>query len=233
MAQTGLHSIIAAGVSQGLIPSPKRRQLAWGLLLGSVLPDLDILPMAIFYLMTRNPSVVYHIHRAGTHSLTAVLVVFLVFLGISKYKGSKFLILGIGLSFGVLLHIIADIFWWGPVDVLWPLGFWGVKSEVYLLQYHPLSPMAAKLLGAGEFLAYALYFWILLRLSLMKRTNLEFRSKLRNITLLEILFFAIFVILAFTLSRQVFEIVLYAMLIVLFFPLFLYVIIKMKHTIEG
>ncbi len=233
MAQTGLHSLIAAGVSEKLIHGSRRHHLVWGLLLGSVLPDLDILPMAIFYIISHDSSVIYHIHRSGTHSLTAVLVVFLVCYAISRLKGTKYTFWGMGLSLGILLHILADIFWWGPVDVLWPLGFWGIKSEVCLLQQYPLSSLAAKLLGAGEFLTYALYFWVLNRLSLRKKTNMEFRPKLRKIIALEVALLAIFLVLAFLLDKQMFEIVLYTMLIFVFFPLFLYVIAKMRHTIEG
>lgn len=112
MPQTGLHSLAATVISEKIIPSQNRKPLAWGLLLGSILPDIDILPVVIAYLLTGNLSALYVFHRSITHSLTAVIVTLLLFLIISKVKkDKKYLLLGVGLSLGILLHILLDIFW--------------------------------------------------------------------------------------------------------------------------
>lgn len=234
MAQTGLHSLIATAITEKTVPAKHRSKLAWGILLGSVLPDIDALPMAIAYLITGNTSTVYLLHRSGTHSLFAVILLFLVCIIISKIKKMPVIAsLGCGLSLGILLHIIVDLLWWGPVDLLWPLGFFGWHSEIYLLQNHPLTPMAAKLLGSGEFLFYALYFIYLRRLARKKQTNLAWLPKLNKLINIQFISFTAFIILAFFIPRMQFEILLYALLIVFYFPLFIYIITRLKNTIES
>lgn len=80
---------------------------------------------------------------------------------------------------------------------------------------------------------YIIYFLYLKYLAQKKKINGDFIPIIKKIIKIESVFFVIFFSLAFYLSREVFEIILYALLILIFFPLFLYVIVKTKNTIES
>jgi membrane-bound metal-dependent hydrolase YbcI (DUF457 family) len=126
----------------------KLSRLAWGLLLfGGIFPDIDF----IF----GNA-----IHRAITHSLLFVIIIFIVsYLMFKHYKLEKYSFL---MPLGMLAHIFLDLFSGPGVQGLYPLTTWlAIYNTTQLIQ-HPLLPGAIPIamldMGMG-FIWFVYLFW--------------------------------------------------------------------------
>ena len=162
MAQSGIHAF------SGIILSKLFKQKKWfapSLILGSILPDVDILFSAIAFLFGASIVEAEEIHRTFTHSIFTVLIIYLVFLSIKEIKSDKkFKIIGKGICIGMTAHIILDVcLWFHDISLLWPLqpylidpiNIWGNISLSH-------SPVFKKILLAFEFIMFRLYGWFLI-----------------------------------------------------------------------
>lgn len=246
MAQSGLHGIVGLALSRAVgsnvssasqhgasgerdaLAEEWKKGLTFGFILGNILPDVDLLPLAITFLF--NSELAMRMHRTATHSL--LLSVPLILIGWLFLRGrTKGLVTGLGL--GALTHSVLDIFlWFSSVDLLWPLGRWGIPSLVNLWSGAKLPRFVGNFLGALDYLAFALYFVSLTNIAKKKETDLEFLPRLRLFTALNLAFFALYTILSGVLSRTIFDIAHYAMFVLVFFPLAVYSTFKMRNTIE-
>ncbi len=246
MAQSGFHGILGLAVVRaiggrssktGVSPVEKgqtpeaelKRGVVFGYVLGNILPDADLLPLAITFLF--DSRLAMRMHRTATHSL--VVIVPLMLLGLLFLRGrGKGMALGLGL--GAITHSMLDIFvWFSSVDLLWPLGTWSVPSVVNLWSGVEVGRVAGNFLGALDYLAFALYYAFLAKMARARETDADFLPQLRVFTVLNLAFFAVYTVLSFVLSKGLFEIAHYAMFVLVFFPIAVYTTVKMRSTIEA
>ena len=162
MAQSGIHAF------SGIILSKLFKQEKWfapSLMLGSILPDVDILFSAIAFLFGASIIEAEGMHRTFTHSIFTVLIIYLVFLSIKEIKSDeKFKIIGKGICIGMAMHIILDVFlWFNDISLLWPLQPYLI-NPINIWENISLShsPILKKILLAFEFIMFRLYGWFLI-----------------------------------------------------------------------
>ena len=120
MAQACLHAALGYQF-QRIIPSERR--LLPAIIFGAILPDLDIIVVAIgslFYPISYSEEL---FHRSFSHSFFTLIAIFLLFAILAEWKKRPvFKSIGKGLALGMLSHIILDTFlWFRAIQFLWPL----------------------------------------------------------------------------------------------------------------
>ncbi|MBC8311441.1 MAG: metal-dependent hydrolase [Candidatus Marinimicrobia bacterium] len=200
MAQAGIHALIGLQ-SKRLIPHEKG--LYPSIIIGSLLPDLDIILVAIssmFYSIEKSTEI---FHRTFSHSFFSLIIMYLIFmiLGEAK-KNSQLKAIGKGLTIGILLHIIVDTFlWFHGVHFLWPLPV----SEFNLWESIHLPVIMRNLILSCEFLFFRIYAWFLINQYIANPVDhdwfIKFLSqwmKIESILFVIFLFFTYFEIPSFT-----------------------------------
>ncbi|MGE5580860.1 MAG: metal-dependent hydrolase [Bacillota bacterium] len=236
MAQNGLHGIM--GLTLARITSKEAREpglaitarsSAYGFVMGNVLPDIDLIALGVTYLF--DSRLAMKMHRSATHSIfTIALVTFLGML-LSTTRGGKAFFRGLGT--GMLCHSFVDIFLWlSSIDILWPLGYFGVRSEINLWTGIKVPPLWNNFLGATDFLMVALFFGYLIRLSRKYETNTRLLPRLRAFAAFHWVCFPIYLGLSFFLSRTMFDIVQYSVIIVVSIPMTWMAVVGSRPTIE-
>ena len=120
MAQAGLHAALGYQF-QRIIPPEKR--LFPAVIFGAILPDLDIIVVAIGSLLYPLSYSEKLFHRSFSHSFFTLIAIFLLFAILAEWKKRPvFKSIGKGLAIGMLSHIILDTFlWFREIQFLWPL----------------------------------------------------------------------------------------------------------------
>ncbi len=117
--------------------------ILFGAVMGSVIPDLDLvllaMPTAIYTLLsTGSPDweAAEAVHRTITHSLISILIIFFLSLVLMARKQARLLQFQarngkvfsmniahvlLGISIGMLIHSTADLFYVSDVALFWPL----------------------------------------------------------------------------------------------------------------
>lgn len=162
MAQVGIHALIGLTVGEQISRRfgyrPVGQSLAWGFLVGSIAPDLDVIAVAAA--LPYDMGLALLLHRSFSHSLGAAAAILLVTAMLSWVLHDRSIWLwGSGAALGVTLHIGLDLlFWFTPVDLLWPASALGWAAPVNLWGWWATPLLLGRLLAAGEFAAFGLYF---------------------------------------------------------------------------
>lgn len=102
MAQAGIHGMVGVVVRKW---TPKKEWLMLGIVLGSILPDMDALAVAYATLTGKDT---HGLHRTFTHSIVIILGLILLFYLISAIaKRLRIGNLGLGLGIGMLIACCA------------------------------------------------------------------------------------------------------------------------------
>lgn len=239
MAQSGLHALAGTYMARAWVKtddSPSGRETAgglkFGLVLGALLPDADFFLLGPLYLF--NTGLAEKMHRSFTHSLlTTLLVVGVIWLVALNRRSGYLKGFALGLGGGILSHMVLDVaMWFGGIQWLWPLGYVGVPQELNLWTWLAVPRWVSNLLGALDYLFFGLYYLYLARAARRLGTDHPFLGRLVAFTRLQWVTLAIFTGLAFVLGGW-FDVAHYALFIVFFFPLSLYVTVKMRATIHA
>jgi membrane-bound metal-dependent hydrolase YbcI (DUF457 family) len=222
MAQIGIHGIVGMAVRKWV---PERAWLMLGIVLGSMIPDLDNLAVAVAT-VTKQPT--EGLHRTLTHSLFIVAVIILVFYIISKAtRQPRWSNLGWGLGLGVLMHILLDLLiWFNGVALFWPLPVW-----INLWANVTPPTVWMKLMDPAELLFLALFFLLLDATARKRNTDANYLKTLRVWTGIEAGLFVVFTVLVFSMSKG-FATVFGAVYLLSLF-LAVGVTIQMRKTIEA
>ena len=163
MPQNGIHGLVGLRTARWAVerlPAADDR-LAVAVVMGAMLPDIDLYPAAIAFLLGRH-DLVYAFHRTLSHSL--LILGLLMAAGLREQWRSVCW----GLALGISTHEALDLFFWfTQIDLFWPLShlppdsplfpvinLWhGVRIPPVFGRPH-LIPNA---LAAGDFAALALY----------------------------------------------------------------------------
>jgi membrane-bound metal-dependent hydrolase YbcI (DUF457 family) len=183
MAQAGIHALIGIGSCRW---ARHRTWLALGIVLGNVLPDADVLAMAVATIAGWPAERVEGLHRTFTHSLlTAAFVVLMSCVIARARRRPQWKELGIGLGIGILMHIAVDLaIWFRHVAILWPLpvdvNFWrGVDVPGWWTTFEL----------PAEFLCFWLLFFTLHRLARGRGADQDFLPKLQAFAWIQLLLF--------------------------------------------
>ena len=157
MAQAGLHAAVGYQLRKIL---PYEVRLFPALMFGSMLPDLDIIVVAIasiFYPINQAETI---FHRTFSHSFFTLIFVYLLFAILSELKNISLLkTIGKGLALGMLFHLLLDtLIWFSHIDLLWPLPV----EPVNLWHFFEVSPLVFQVLLALEFFCFRWYAWFLI-----------------------------------------------------------------------
>lgn len=192
MAQAGIHGLVGLAVRKWL---PRREWLVLGIVLGNLLPDADNLAVAVATL-TGQPT--EGLHRTFTHSLfTVVGIAVLGYTVAWLTQRPRWGNLGLGLSLGVLMHILLDlVVWFNGVEILWPLPSW-------INLWEGVTPPAwwSKLMMPIEFLFFALLYLVLDRMASGQGTDGDYLRTLRVWTGIQGGLFVVFTVLVYTMQR--------------------------------
>lgn len=239
MAQSGLHALAGAYIARAWVKTEdsisgraKAGGLKLGVVLGALLPDVDFFLLGPLYLF--NTTLAVTMHRSFTHSLLFTLVIVgVVWLMAHARRSDHLKSLAWGLGVGILSHMVLDVaMWFGGIQWLWPLGYVGVPQELNLWRWLTVPREVSNLLGALDYLCFGLYYVYLGRAARRLATDQAFLGRLGWFTRLQWVLTVVFIGLAFVLGGW-FDVAHYALFIVFFFPLSLYVTVKMRATIYG
>jgi membrane-bound metal-dependent hydrolase YbcI (DUF457 family) len=222
MAQAGIHGLLGLAVNKWL---PRREWLMLGIVLGNLLPDADNLAVAAATLAGRSTE---GLHRTFTHSLfTVVGIVVLGYIVAWLTKRPRWGNLGLGLSLGVLMHILLDlVIWFNGVEILWPLSSWtnlweGVAPPVWWSQ----------LMMSIEFLFFGLLYLALGRMANRQGTDRDYLHTLWVWTGIQGVLFVLFTVLVYTMQRGFMTP--FGAVYLLSLGLAYGVVIRMRATIEA
>ena len=120
MPQAGLHAAFGNQFRQFL---PHKRRLFPAIIFGAILPDLDVIAVAIGSLFYPIHQAEHIFHRTFSHSFFTLILIYLLFAIWSELKNNPSLkSVGKGLVLGMLTHIVLDtFFWFREIHFLWPL----------------------------------------------------------------------------------------------------------------
>lgn len=222
MPQAGLHALTGMAVSRF---AGMREWLLLGIILGTMLPDMDNVAVAIATLAKADTQ---GLHRTFTHSIffVAAIVAIFYFIGTLR-KQPRWTNLGIGLGIGVTMHILLDLLgWFNGVYILWPIDY-------ELNFWQDITPAAwfMKIMEPAELLMFAVFLYALGAWSRRYNTDREYQSKLRNWMIFEFVLFLIFTPLAFVMKAGFLTIFGAIYLFSLFMVFF--VTVRMRETVDA
>jgi membrane-bound metal-dependent hydrolase YbcI (DUF457 family) len=221
MPQAGLHGLVGAATRKWM---PKKEWLLLGVVLGNMFPDLDNIAVAVATLTKASTE---GLHRTFTHSIFTIIVLVVVFAIIAlATKNPRWTAFGYGMGAGVLMHILLDlVLWFNGVEILWP-----IRYELNFWTWYTPPEWLSKLLETAEFLFFGLFFALLMSLARKSNTDTEYLPRLRFWMVVQFILFALFTVLAFTVTSGYFTI--YGALYLLSLFQAFGVSIRMRKTIE-
>lgn len=229
MPQNGIHAIVGIASRKWM---PKKEWLLLGVVLGNMFPDLDNLAVAFANLALGQPAAeageMYH--RTFTHSIFTILVMVILFYIVGAIaKNEKWRNFGNGFGIGILLHMLVDlVIWFNGVPLFWPLG-----GELNFWAWFTVPGWLKILLDTGEFLAFGLYFLLLVSLSQRHGTDTEKQNSTRIWGYAELALFVVFTALFFTAGTRGVIYQLFGGLYLISLIVGMVITTKMKQTVES
>jgi len=222
MAQAGMHGLVGMAVRK---LAGRKEWLLLGILLGSFIPDMDNVGVAVATL-TKMPT--DGIHRTMTHSVFFMAAVVIVFYLIGQMKkDARWNNLGLGLGLGILLHSLFDLaIWFNGVNLFWPLG-----DEINFWANTTPPEWFMKFMDPAEFLFFGLFLWALGTWAHKAGTDGEFMKTHRIWLILEAALFVIFTPLVYVMTKG-FLTIFGAFYLFSLFMIF-FVTIRMRKTVEA
>jgi len=224
MPQNGIHAIVGIASRKWM---PKREWLFLGVVLGNMFPDLDNLVVA-YATLAKLPEP-EHYHRTFTHSLfTIAALVILFYVIAAATKNERWKNFGMGFGAGIVMHILVDlVLWFNGVELLWPIPF-----ELNFWSWFTTPAWLKIFLDTGEFLAFGLYF--LMMVSLATRSGLDAQQKntARTWAYIELALFVLFTVAFFVLGAKGLLYQVFGGLYLLSLIVSVVITIRMKQTVE-
>lgn len=222
MPQAGLHGLTGMAVNKF---AGKREWLLLGIILGTMLPDMDNVAVAVATLAKIDP---HGYHRTFTHSFFFVIAILLIFYLIGQArKQPRWSNLGLGLGIGITMHILLDLLgWFNGVYILWPIDY---ELNFWRNARPPARFMA--FMDPAEMLMFAIYLYALGVWARKYGTNTDFQPRLFNWMIFELVLFIIYALLAFIMDSGFLTIFGALYLFSLFMVFF--VTIRMRDTVEA
>ncbi len=233
MPQSGFHALAAVALADRTRP----RHPAWaaGVVLGALLPDIDIALVGILRVTGHDLPA---LHRGATHSLFAGVM--LITAGAMLRSRASLAAWLAALGLGALSHIVLDVFFWfSGVDLLWPLSAgWGwprldLWSPVKLPPLLGNADFVWTHLAAWEAIALALYFMLLGRRARRAGTSGRWPRLVRALGLVSWMLFPLYVASGALLDRRGQEFAVYGVWILLLFPAALAATLVLRQSLAA
>lgn len=238
VAQNGFHGAfgllagppLASGLS---LRGPARRTFLTAFVAGNLIPDADWVALVMVWLHDRELALA--MHRSFTHSLLGAALPALG-LGLAGrwIRDRRLVAAGLGFSLGILAHIALDLFFWFEgVDLLWPLGHWGLPSRVNLWWWFHTPPLLGRLLAAADYLAYGVFYALVARRLAATGPVLRMAQALERLQAAMAAATAAAVALALALPDAAFNPIHYGFWAVVAFPTALYYTLTLGHRLDA
>jgi len=236
MTMGGLHLLSGLFIAS-FIRNEEYKKAKWGIVWGSIFPDIDILASIIIFLFTWDLNSAIFIHRSVTHGFFAMgLTVLIGFIISRTRKDSNYLLFSLAFAFGMLTHTFYDLLDW-EVAILAPFTFtrYSITSfnyqtsigDTFLKVWNALD-------GLSDILFYLLlWYWVTHKANISNEQI--FGKKLLYISFISIAYFGVLLVLAFTsISVELHLILVYAYWGIIHLPLSTVIVqLKMKETIQD
>ena len=174
MAQIGLHTLISLKIRRYL---PKQNYFFTFFLIGSILPDTDIIIAGILSFFTSIEYSVAVAHRTFSHSIITTTFLYLCLITLSEFKGNKNIrVIANGIALGIISHILIDLlFWFEGIKLFWPLPI----SEVNIWKHLPfqIPEFFHNLMFLLEFVFFRLLAYQLIQLLINNPLNQSYYLK--------------------------------------------------------
>jgi len=222
MAQAGMHGLVGMTVQKVV---GKKEWLVLGLILGSFIPDMDNVGVAIAT-VAKFPT--EGIHRTMTHSIFFAIGVMLVFYIIGQVKDDeRWSNLGLGLGLGILLHSLLDfVLWFNGLEFFWPFG-----GEINFWVNSNPPEWLTRLLDPAEFLFFGLFLWALGGWARKFKTDSDYLSRNSIWALMEFALFVMFTLMFYLMDSGYQTI--YGLLYLISLFMVFFVTIRMRKTVEA
>lgn len=223
MPQAGIHAIVGIAARKWM---PQKEWLLLGVVLGNMFPDLDNLAVAY---ATLTKSDTHGLHRTFTHSIFTIIVFLILFTLLAALtKNRKWNNFGIGFGIGILMHILFDlVLWFNGVELLWP-----IRYELNFWSWFVLPEWLTILLDTGEFLAFGLYFLLLVSLARRQNTDVQPQISSKIWMYIEFGLFVSFTALFFSIGAEGLPRTIYGVLYLLSIIVAIVLTIQMSKTVE-
>jgi len=196
MIHTSINALIGLQLSQFI---PNRKLLSTSIIIGMILPDLDlILDFLLSLFLKFNFLDKPYISNAIFHSLFMIPFLSLLILIYSEYKNKNNPSIVIGLSTGMILHIIFDIITLNSIGIFYPL--FDLSSNFNLNKYLTIQipEIITKLLYAFDFFFFRLYTWMIINLIISYgNNNFKIIKKLTIWMKIQLYIFLLFLLLIY------------------------------------
>ena len=158
MPQAGLHAAFGNQFRRFL---SHERRLFPAIIFGAILPDLDVIAVAIGSLFYPIHQAEHIFHRTFSHSFFTLILIYLLFAIWSELKNNPSLkSVGKGLVLGMLTHIVLDtFFWFREIHFLWPLPI----EPFNIWKNWPAPEWLHRTMLVLEFLCFRWYAWFLMQ----------------------------------------------------------------------
>jgi len=221
MAQSGLHAYLAFKLAS---KTPQKKWFLFAFILGSMIPDLDIIITLIYSFFSSIENSILLTHRTFSHSIFTYIFIYLLFLIIYEItKNKKYLFLGNGLIFGFCIHLILDIFFWfDSVHLFWPLPI--EKLNIWRLS---VNDNIQKIILLSEFLFFRLFaFKIIETVVTHTHQNSKYLKHLTSYMKVQLIFMLIFGICSYFLKINL----IYSLFWALYTPSLIIIILLLFKT---
>ena len=169
MINTGINAIIGLQLKKF---TPNHTLLSTSIIIGMILPDIDLV---IDYLLSLffDFNFLYSPQISNTlfHSLFVIPLFGLLILIYLEYKNKNNISIVIGLSTGMLLHVLFDIITLKSVGIFYPL--FNAELNLNLNQYLNLQipDQFIKILYLFDFFFFRLYTWMIINLIIDNKSD--------------------------------------------------------------
>ncbi|MHA2112522.1 MAG: metal-dependent hydrolase [Candidatus Hodarchaeales archaeon] len=183
MPPTAVHGLCGLLIAGKIKSKAGKIGFAWG----SVFPDLDLILSIITFVLTQDRDFTIYMHRSVTHSIVIMLLILSCGYSISfiwKQRFPNLIPFIVGLTTGMLLHVVLDFFYLGGVAIFWPLQ--PMNERIILIPYtfEDLSPasndLLAKVIATLDGGFEAIYFLVFVYLARKFNTDSELVLTVRS-----------------------------------------------------
>tara|TARA_Y100001970_G_scaffold20772_1_gene23460 strand:+ start:14234 stop:14929 length:696 start_codon:yes stop_codon:yes gene_type:complete len=169
MIQTSINAIIGLQLKKFI---PNKQLLLTSLIMGMLLPDLDlildfILSLFLKFDFLNNP----YISNTIFHSLFMIPFISLLTLIYLEYKNKNNINIVMGLSIGMFIHVIFDILTLKSVGIFYPLFDSSKNINLNNSLNFNIPDLISKTLYAFEFFFFRLYTWMNISLIIINKND--------------------------------------------------------------
>lgn len=236
MTTGGLH-LLSGLVLASFIRNEKYKKAKWGLIWGSIIPDIDLFASVVAFLITQDFTAGEFFHRSYTHGFFAMGLILLIGLIASRTREDRkwLSMFTFAFVFGMLTHVFYDLLD-GYVAILAPFSFERYSITGFDFQT-ALGDTYMKVWNAWDAMSDVIFFLTLWFWSTHKTGIAHEQKFAKMLLILSIIFIGYFgalMIVAFTeISVDMHFILIYLVWIPLSLPLSSVIAhVKMKETIQ-